>query len=228
MLFFGAQLNEVHVGADLESMLSADQSDVVRKFKAPFDAVHGGVGFAAEVGISGYIHADIGAAWKLRKTEVQAASRHLHSEFVESGVAGDGVVLKGKTEVPRLVHPSPRAGILAEDLILRSGGKAGHERGRNAHAQERIVVIVPTLVEAGRPQAGLLHGRIVAANVRTIENGIGCRQRGHVDTGGRAGRTIVHWLPGGASYRNRKLRSGPWMEETARGTSGHCAKIDPI
>ena len=73
-------------------------------------------------------------------------------------------MLKCEVEVARLAQARARPGILAEHLVLRRGRKAGNERGRNAHAEEGVVAIVPVMVEAGRPQAGLLHGRVISPN----------------------------------------------------------------
>jgi len=51
---------------------------------------------------------------------VQATAGDLHAEFVESRTADGGVMLKGKAEVARLVQTGACAGILTEDLILRT------------------------------------------------------------------------------------------------------------
>ncbi len=150
----------------------------------------------------------------------------MHAEFVKSGPADGGVMLEGKAEVARLVQSGACSGILPEDLILRGGGKTGHKRWGNAHTKERMVAIVPILIDAGGPQTGLFHGRVVTANA--IQWSERCWQRSHIDPCGRASSTIVYWLPGGATYRNRELRPGPRMQETAGSTSGHRAKINPI
>ena len=129
MRFLGAQLNEIEVTAHLKSVMAAHEGYVVRKFKAPLDAIHRGVRFAPEVRIPRNIHSDIRAAGKLRKAEVQATASNLRTEFVEGRVADSGVMLKGEAQVAGLVQPGARAGILTEHLILRSGGKASYERG---------------------------------------------------------------------------------------------------
>ena len=64
------------------------------------------------------------------------AARDLRAELVERGVADDSVMVKREVKVARLTQARACAGILAEDLILGSGGKPGNERGRNAHAKE--------------------------------------------------------------------------------------------
>src|SRR6266404_2699660 len=132
-------------------MFAADQSHIVCEFEAPLDAVNGGVGFPAKVGKPRDVHTNLVAARKLGKTEVQAAAGDLHTEFVDRRAAYGGVMLKGKAKVARLVVACARAGILAEDLVLRGGGKAGDEGRRNAHAKERMIAIAPDLVDAGGP-----------------------------------------------------------------------------
>src|SRR5260370_9234948 len=123
--------------------MAPNEGHVVGEFKPPLDAIHCGVGLASEVSIPRDIHGDIGATRKLRKAEVQAAARHLHAEFVECGLADGRSVLKRKAEVARLIQTSARAGVLTEHLILRSGGKTGHQRRNNAHATERSVPSIP-------------------------------------------------------------------------------------
>src|SRR5258708_33437181 len=152
--------------------MPVDEVYFAGEFTQPLNAVTGGVRLASEVGKSRYIHRDIGAPRKLRKTKVQAAAGDLHAEFVESRTADGCVMLKGKAEVARLVQTGACAGILPEDLILRRRRKACYERRRNADAQEGVVAIVPVMVEAGGPQTGLFHDRIVAANA--IERGERC------------------------------------------------------
>ena len=82
---------------------------------------------------------------------MDSAAGDLHAELVESGIADNSVMLKCEVEVARLAQARARPGILAEHLVLRRGRKAGNERGRNAHAEEGVVAIVPVMVEAGRP-----------------------------------------------------------------------------
>jgi len=81
---------------------------------------------------------------EVRKTEVQAAARDLHAEFVKGRAADGGVMLKGKAEIARLVQTGARAGILTEDLILRSGGKAGHERGETPTRRNEWLPLLQT------------------------------------------------------------------------------------
>src|SRR6266571_1217593 len=95
---------------------------------------------------------------------MEATAGDLCAELIEGGVADDRVVLKGNVEVARLIVASARAGVLTKDLILRRGGETGDKRGRDANAEEGIVAVVPALVDAGRPQAGLFRDRVVAAN----------------------------------------------------------------
>src|SRR5258708_13269347 len=108
---------------------AAHGGHVVGEFEPPLDAIHRGVRFASEIRISRDIHRDLGATRKLRKTEVQATAGDLHAELVESRSADGGLVLEGKAEVARLVQAGPRAGILTQNLLLRSGGKTSYERG---------------------------------------------------------------------------------------------------
>src|SRR5712692_11419023 len=61
----GAQLNEIEVGARLESVMAAHDGQVVRELESPLDAIHSGVRLASEVRKPRYIHADIGATRKL-------------------------------------------------------------------------------------------------------------------------------------------------------------------
>src|SRR5208283_2124164 len=56
LLLFRAQLNDVDVLAHFEGVAAARQCGVVGKLIAALDAVHGGVGFAAEIGIAGNIY----------------------------------------------------------------------------------------------------------------------------------------------------------------------------
>src|SRR5256885_13720334 len=74
-------------------------------------------------------------------------------------IADDGVVLSGDAEVAGLAQAGARAGVLAKDLVLRGGRKAGSERGRNADANEGVVAIVPALIEAGGAKPALFCGR---------------------------------------------------------------------
>ena len=73
-------------------------------------------------------------------------------------------MLKREVEVAGLAQACARAGILTEDLILRRRWKSGYQRWRNADAEEGVVAIVPVMVQAGRPKAGLLHGREISSN----------------------------------------------------------------
>src|SRR5437879_5374704 len=59
------QLNQVQIAPHFESVLAANDADIVREFKPALDAVHSGVWFPPKVGESRNIYADIGAAWKL-------------------------------------------------------------------------------------------------------------------------------------------------------------------
>ena len=131
------------------------------------------------------------------------AASDLRAEFIKCGVADDGVVLKSKVEIAGLVVARARAGVLPEDLILRSRGKPGYERRRNAHAKERIVAIVPALIEASGPQTGLLHDRVVASN--SLQRGEGCGEGRDVDAKVRAGCTVVDGLTRRTRYGNREL-----------------------
>ena len=81
--FSGAQLNQVYVATHLESVLAAQQRDVIGEFGAALDAIDGGVRLAAEISEAGNVDADVGAAGQIRKTEVQAAARVLEAKFVE-------------------------------------------------------------------------------------------------------------------------------------------------
>src|SRR5260370_12966506 len=139
------------VAARLESVMDRNEVNFDGKSNPLLDAIHSGVRLASEVSIPRYIHRDIGATRKLRKAEVQTAARHLHAEFVECGLVDGRSVLKRKAEVARLIQTGARTGVLTEHLILRSGGKAGHQRRRNAHAKERSVPISPALIDAGGP-----------------------------------------------------------------------------
>jgi len=53
---------------------------------------------------------------------MEAAASELEAGFVEIAIADDGVVLKGDVEVAGLGKTCARAGVLSEDLVLRSGG----------------------------------------------------------------------------------------------------------
>src|SRR5262249_37922741 len=94
-----------------------------------------------------------------------------------------GIVLRGDVEVAGLLEACTRAGILAEDLILRSGRKAGGEGGRNADANEGGVAIVPTLVEASGPGAGLFGDGIIAA--KRIQADVRRRERNQTNANAR-------------------------------------------
>ena len=141
-------MHYVHVAAHFKSVAAVDQRDVIGELGAALDAVHGGVRFAAEIGEAGNVYADVGAAGQFGKSEVQTAARVLETEFVESGVAENGVMLRDDGKVARLVHACASAGVLPKDLILRGGLNAGHQGRRNAHAQKRGVAIAPALIEA--------------------------------------------------------------------------------
>src|SRR5258708_11448081 len=117
--FRAANLNKIEVATSLKSGVAAHVLPIGGKSNPPLDAIHGGIRFAPEVRIPRYIHRDVGATRKLRKTEVQAAARDLHAEFVKGRAADGGVMLKGKAEIARLVQTGARARILTEDLILR-------------------------------------------------------------------------------------------------------------
>src|SRR5262249_23927693 len=147
-LRFGrAKLNQVEVAAEFEGVLAVYPGDVIGEFGTALDAIYGGVRLASEIGEPGNVDADVVAAGKLRKAEVQTAARKLEAEFVEGAVANDRVVLGGDVQIAGLVDASARAGVLPEYLVLRSGGKAGDERRRNANANKRRVAIVPVLIE---------------------------------------------------------------------------------
>ena len=92
---FGAQLDEVVIAADFESVAAANERQMVREFEAALDAVHGGVGLSPKISKPGDVDADVGAAWKRRVPKVQAAARDLRAELVEDFVGDDGVVLEG-------------------------------------------------------------------------------------------------------------------------------------
>src|SRR5215472_15893074 len=132
-LGFGrAQLDEVVVAAEFEGVLAAGDGDVVGEFVAAFDAIDGGVGFAAEIGEAGNVNADARAAGELGKTEVQAATGELEAELIESAIADDGVVLSSAVQIAGLVEAGAGAGVLGKDLVLRSGRKAGDKGRRDA------------------------------------------------------------------------------------------------
>src|SRR5258708_33863224 len=114
---------------------AARGGQVVGDFNPPLDAIHRGVRFASEIRISRDIHCDLGATRKLRKTEVQATAGALHAEFVESRAADGGLVLEGKAAVARLVKAGTSAGILTEELVLRSVGWTKYEKWATAPAR---------------------------------------------------------------------------------------------
>ena len=122
-------MNDIDVAAHLEGVLAADKANVVHEFKATFNAVNRGVGFTAEVRVPGYIHTDIGTARKLRKAKVDPAAGDLRAKLIKGIIADDGVMLKSEVEVAGLTQARACTGILTEDLILRSGRKAGEKRG---------------------------------------------------------------------------------------------------
>ncbi len=95
---------------------------------------------------------------------MQAAASVLEAGFVEIAIADNGVVLESDVEVAGLRQASAGAGVLPEDLVLRSGRLAGDERRRNANAKERIIAIAPTLIQAAGPEAGLFGDRVVSAD----------------------------------------------------------------
>jgi len=193
LLLFGAELDEVGVGADLESVAATGDGAVIAELEAALDAVHGRVGFPAEVGDTGDVNAKAGAPGEIRITEVHAAAGELEAEFVEGGVAQDGVVLEGDVEVGALVEANARTGVLAEDLVLRSGLHAVGQCGRNADAKEGRVPGVPALVKTSRPQASFFVDREIAAQFiqRNVagNRGAGPDRKGHkADADGRTRR----------------------------------------
>src|SRR5262249_27321873 len=84
--FLGAELDEIDVGTELESMLTLDPTHVVGPLEAALDAVHGGKGLPPEERESGYVHAQATAAGKLREPVVQAAAGELEPSFVKQRV----------------------------------------------------------------------------------------------------------------------------------------------
>jgi len=114
-------LDEVEIAAHFERVLAAHEADVVGKFEAALDAVDRGIGLAAKISEARNIDAYLIATGKLRETEMQTAAGALEAKFVEPRIAQDGVVLKNDGEIAGLVEAGARAGVLTEDLVLRSG-----------------------------------------------------------------------------------------------------------
>src|SRR5208282_956877 len=141
----------------------ASDGDVIGKLVAAFDAVHRGVRFAAEIGVTGDIYPEARATLERGVAEVVTAASELKAEFVECGIAKNGVVLEGGVEIAVLGFPNSRARVLAVDLVLRGGLYARDQRGRNTHTEERSVAIVPALIKTRGPETGLLHFREIAA-----------------------------------------------------------------
>src|SRR6516225_4642198 len=83
----GAQLDEVEIASDLESVAATDKRQVVCEFEAALDAIDRRIRLAAEVRGPGNIDADVGAAGKLRIAKMQAPAGNLRAEFVERSVA---------------------------------------------------------------------------------------------------------------------------------------------
>jgi hypothetical protein len=223
LCFGGAELNKVIVAAELEGVLAADDADLVRKFRASLDAIHGGIWLAAEVGIAGNVDTNVAAAGKLGKTKMQAAASVLEARFIEIAIANDRVVLKSQIEVAGLRETGTRAGVLSEDLILRSRWLPSDERRRNANAKERIVAITPALIDAAGPQTGLLGDRVIAAN--GIESNIRSRQRCDVNASGGTCGAIIDGHARGACHRDGKLRSRTGVQKSAGGARRHGAEI---
>ena len=204
-------MDEVCVAAKLESVPSVDDADVIREFEAPFDAIHWRVGFAAEIGTVRDVDADQVAAGKLREAEVETATRDLRAEFIEGCVADNGVMLESEIEVARLVVAGARAGVLTEDLVLRSGRQAGDKRWGNTNAKEGVVMIVPAMIDARGPKAGLFLERLVSTNgfqCHIMEMTVGrSRQRYETDVVGAAYHAIHLWSATWTCDRAGKERS---------------------
>src|SRR6202011_1318943 len=102
--------------------------------------------------------------------EMEAAACILKAQFIEGGVADDGVVLSDDGEVAVLIYSRAGSGVLSEDLILRGGLHAGNQRRGNADTQEGSVVIAPALIETRGPQTGFFgDGEITANGVQPHE-----------------------------------------------------------
>ena len=96
MLFLRAQLNHVDITTHLERVMAAHERDVVGEFNPALDAVHGRVGFAAEIGESRDVHGDLVTARLLRETKVQPTAGDLGAEFIDGPIADGGVCWKVK------------------------------------------------------------------------------------------------------------------------------------
>src|ERR1041384_3164625 len=117
----GAQLNDVGIHAKFEGMVPPGFCESVRELITALDAIYGRIGLAAKIRDSWDIHSDLVATRELRESEVYSAPRELEAEGVDARWARIGLVLEDDSKVARLVVASTRTGILAEDLILRSG-----------------------------------------------------------------------------------------------------------
>src|SRR5207237_1291060 len=89
----GAELHEIVVSTELESVLAADNGDMIGEFGAALDAVDRRVRLTSEIGEAGNVHTDIAAAGKLGKTKVQAAAGKLRAALVEIARTHEGGVL---------------------------------------------------------------------------------------------------------------------------------------
>ncbi len=203
--FRGAQLDEVVVAAEFEGVLAANEADLVGEFGAALDAIDGGVRLAAEIGDARNVDADVAAAGKLRESEVQAAAGVLEAGFVEIAIADNGVVLESDVEVAGLRQASAGAGVLPEDLVLRSGRLAGDERRRNANAKERIVAIAPTLIQAAGPETGFFGDRVVSAD--GVDSHVGSGEWRQARAVGEANDAIDLLTDGARDGDREKLRA---------------------
>lgn len=97
-------MNDVDVAAEFEVVPAANQADVIGELRAPFDAVHGGVRFTAEITIAGNVYADLIAAGQLRKSKMHAAARVLKAKGVERRGADYGVVFNGEIQIAGLIE----------------------------------------------------------------------------------------------------------------------------
>jgi len=104
--FCGAQLNQIEIRAELEDMRSNSLGERVSKLVTAFDAIHGGVGLAAEIGVARDVDADVATARLLRIAKVQAAAGKLKTKLVDRGVTEDGVVLEVTSRSRDWLYPA--------------------------------------------------------------------------------------------------------------------------